>query len=316
VAPRKGWSCRLITVVIATCGRPHLLQRTLQSLSLCARPSSFDGVLVVENGERSGAETVCQQKFNDLPVRYQWSPVRGKNASLNLAIDTLTDDSLVLLADDDLRFAENYLVAYASAAINHPKDHFFGGPFEAEYEVLPPQWLRKYLPLSALGWEFKARSFDNRNSWFLGFNWGAYVGDIRRVGGFDPRIGPGSDSNSTGDEVKIQKSMYKIGMRSMLVKDALVWHHVPATHCSEDWALDRAVRNGKARGEYVRECGGLKLITGHVQNGVRLVSSTTKLFLFGSGHRSYSQFSAHYRRNKAIGYFSAFGNSNSGKRAA
>lgn len=305
---RNGWSFSLITVVIATSGRPALLTRTLQSLSRCERPAALKEVVVVENGEQCDVESICRQDFGGLPVRYHWSPSRGKNASLNLAISSLPDEDLVLLADDDLRFAESYLVAYADAVARYPKGHFFGGPFEAEYESSPPTWLRDYLPLSALGWEAKTKCFDERITWFLGFNWAAYAGDLRRVGGFDPKIGPGSPSNSTGDEVKIQKAMHKIGMRSVLVEDALVWHHVPVEQCSENWALDRAMRNGKARGEYVRECGGFKLITGHLQNGVRLISSSTKLFLFGSGHRSLSQFTAHYHRNKAIGYFSAFDN--------
>jgi hypothetical protein len=302
----NGWSFSLITVVIATAGRPALLARTLQSLSLCERPASLSEVVVVENGQQCDVESICRQDFNGLRIQYRWSAMRGKNASLNLAMQSIPDDGLVLFADDDLRFTDRYLAAYAEAASLHPNGHFFGGPFEAEYESSPPQWLRNYLPLSALGWESKAKCFDERNTWFLGFNWAAYAGDLRRVGGFDPNIGPGSPSNSTGDEVRIQKSMHKIGMRSVLVKEAMVWHHVPAEHCSENWALDRAKRNGKARGEYVRECGGLKLISGHLQNSVRLISSTTKLFLFGSGQRSQSQFTAHYHRNKAIGYFSAF----------
>ena len=291
-----------------------MLRRTLQSLSHCDRPEALKEVLVVENGPRCEVEPICEQGFDGLPVRYHWSEAKGKNATLNLAIQSLDDQELVLMADDDLRFSPSYLKAYATAMARHSSGHFFGGPFVAEYETSPPEWLRDYLPLSALGWEAKSRRFDERSTWFLGFNWAAYAGDLRRVGGFDPNIGPGSASNSTGDEVRMQKLLHKVGMRSVFVEDALVWHHVPVEHCSEKWALDRAKRNGKARGEYVRECGGLKLFTGHLQNGMRLISSSTKLFLFGDGHRSLSQFAAHYNRNKAIGYFSAFDDQS--KRAA
>ena len=44
-------------VLIAAAGKPALLRRTLMSMAAAAKPSSFRGTLVVENGERCGIDS-------------------------------------------------------------------------------------------------------------------------------------------------------------------------------------------------------------------------------------------------------------------
>lgn len=295
-----------MNVLIATSGRSQLLARTLQSLSQCIRAKSFKGAIVIENGQPGFAEEICKADYHGMSVKYIWSPIPGKNAALNLALNRLPNDRLAIFSDDDIRFGPRYLLAYEQAAINRPKGLFFGGPFGVEYEEAPQDWLLSYLPLSAKGWNPAGSSFNPQRTWFIGFNWAASVQDIKSVGLLNSDIGPGSGSNSTGDEVAMQKKLYRYGFHSCFIPEAMVWHYVPACRCSPQWALQRAYRDGIARGEFVSKHRGVRLIVGHLSHGLRLARSKEILVSELAQESTPCDFLKAYRRNKALGYFSAF----------
>lgn len=296
----------MIRLIIATSGRGTLLRRTLQSLSACERPADFSGVTVVENGPQGDAQAVCADCDPTGLIEYQWCETPGKNRALNQALASMDEDDFAVFSDDDVRFVPGYLNAYQATISANPEGHFFGGAFEVDYETAPPSWLLRYLPLSAKGWAPTAEQIQPDRTWFLGFNWAARVGDVKRVGGFDPDIGPGSKSNSTGDEVAMQKAMHALGIHAKLAVGAQVWHYVPAARCSPQWALDRAYRDGLSRGQYVRQTRGLRLFAGHLTQGIRYATARSKQAT-GLGHQTgMQQFMAAYNAQKAKGYYAAF----------
>jgi GT2 family glycosyltransferase len=79
---------------------------------------------------------------------------------------------------------------------------------------------------------------------FLGFNWAAFAEDLHAVGGFDYRKGPGSPTKSVGQETDMQERLLQAGRHGRYVPGAMVWHYVPRSRCSPDWALERAYRIG------------------------------------------------------------------------
>ena len=228
-------------VVIATAGRPDLLRRTLQSLCECDQPLCYRGTIVVENGDRRGAEEVVASFSARLRCRYLFVETSNKSLSLNVALQAC-GESLVYLADDDVRFSPGTLEAYAAAAAGISSGRYFGGPTGVDYEIRPPDWLMRYLPISALGWSAKPDGTQDELD-FLGFNWAAFAGDLRRVGGFNINRGPGAASGSTGQESEMQARLRRDGVKSVYVPDAMVWHYVPADRCSPEWAIARAYRN-------------------------------------------------------------------------
>ncbi|MEM9646045.1 MAG: hypothetical protein AAF989_13740, partial [Planctomycetota bacterium] len=182
---------------------------------------------------------------------------------------------------------------------------FFGGPFGVDYETRPPEWLCRFLPLSARGWTPTEKEIDPKRTWFLGFNWAVRARDLRRAGGFDIDIGPGSASNSTGDEVALQKSLHELGLRSRLVPDAMVWHHVPACRCTPEWALDRAYRDGLARGHYVQRKGGIRRMAGDVTFAIKATRSRLKLATGWDKDSPEREFRSAHDKQKAAGYHAA-----------
>ena len=175
-----------IVVVIATCGRQRLLERTLASLTQCRIPEGFEGTIVVENGSRSGADQVVRHAAAALKARYLFEPRGNKSRALNVALRQAGDALLVFL-DDDVRAGVALLESYATAASAAGRGHFFGGPVAPEYEEDASCLAREVLPISARGYDSSPTTWK----WFLGFNWAAYGDDLKRVGGFDERLGPG-----------------------------------------------------------------------------------------------------------------------------
>ncbi len=293
-------------LLIATAGRANLLGRTLQSVADCRLPTSFTGVTVIENGPACGSQAICNRRYGDLSVRYMWCAVPNKSHALNVALSGMDESTFVIFSDDDIRFTPETLVAYEEAAKRRCVDRFYGGPFGCDYEVAPPTWMFPYMPLSAVGWNPTAAEFDPQVDRFLGFNWAAFCGDIVRLGGFDPNFGPGSPAGATGQESNMQRRMHAAGMSGELVPDAFVNHYVPRDRCSIDWTVERARRNGISRGLARRARPVTDIALSHWSNSVRLVTSTAAKWLTSPLPASKLHFTARYRQQKAIGYFTGF----------
>jgi len=229
-------------VAIATHDRSELLERTLSSLAQCRIPDGFCGTLVVENGSRAGAEAIVSRAPAAIRPRYLFEPVGNKSRALNLVLQEA--GGLVIFLDDDVRVGPELLDAYVRAAHAAGPGHFFGGPVAPDYEQAPPQWLVKFLPLSARGWTLDDPASLASKPFFLGFNWAAYVDDLTRVGGFNDQFGPGAVTGSVGQEGEMQRRLVAGGVTARFVAEALVHHWVPRDRCSADWALDRAYRDG------------------------------------------------------------------------
>lgn len=293
-------------LLIATAGRADLLGSTLRSIASCEIPASLASVIVIENGPACGSELVCRQSYGDLNVRYMWTSEPNKSRALNTAMEQISDQSLIIFSDDDIRFTPKTLVAFEHAASTAASNKYFGGPFGCDYDVVPPPWILPYLPLSAIGWQPNEATFDACNGSFLGFNWAAYCHDIKRLGGFDPNFGPGSPTDATGQESNMQRRMRAAGMTPQLVPNAHVFHFVPANRCSIDWAVHRARRNGISRGVAYRNRSVAEIALNLWGYSIGLLTSTAAKVLTSPIPDSRLHFHARYRQQKALGYFNGF----------
>lgn len=239
-------------VTIATSGRSELLRRTLDSLARCERPAGYRQTVVVENGPRCGAEAVVRSSQSWLNAGYIHFPWGNKSAALNAALQRL-DNCLVFFTDDDVRLAPGTLCAIADEARGKSSQRFYGGAMSVDYQAAPPPWLLQYLPCSAKGWELDANDRVGVNAAFFGCNWAAFTHDLRNAGGFNPNLGPGSPSGSTGQETEMQSRLVKNGVMPVYVPEARVWHYVPEDRCSPQWTIDRNFKHGLEDGARAAE---------------------------------------------------------------
>ncbi len=236
-----------LAVIIPTHGRSKLLARTLESLARCELPEGYSRTIVVENGGRQGAEQTVRQAATRLAVDYLYHPVANKSAALNAVLEHAGEDLLVL-TDDDVRFAPQFLVVYALAAGSETSGSFFGGPMGVDYEKEPPDWLKSYLPLSARGWEWEGPDRAVTQPLFLGCNFAAFAHDLRRCGGFDPFLGPGGPSRARGQDTAVQVNLLALGVKGRYLPEAHVWHYVPEERCTPRWLLRRKYRHAVRAG--------------------------------------------------------------------
>lgn len=234
-----------MTVLIPTHGRPTLLKRTLESLQACKLPESYHELVVIENGSRDGAEELIAKLPERLNARYMYRERGNKSYALNEALKTI-EDGLAVFFDDDVRVHPDTLGAYAESASRRCKGYFYGGPIACDYESKPPEWLISYLPYSARGWPLTKDIQEENWKYFLGFNWAAFVNDLRLAGGFDTNYGPGG--RGTGQETEMQHRLLQKGASRIFVAEAKVWHWVPEARCNPNWALNRSYKNGISRG--------------------------------------------------------------------
>lgn len=231
-----------MVIIIPTCQRGELLERTLQCLVDADLPDSVTRVVVIENGKKDEAEIKVAKFVDNLPVEYRYTPVGSKCHALNLVLEECTGEFVVFF-DDDVRIDPGCVRAYADAAAGKIGGEFYAGRCNVDYDVAPPEWLKDYLPFSAKGWSYGDVVRELAEPLALGFNWAAFADDIAKAGSFNPEIGPGR-LISIGDETDLQRVMLQQGVKGVYLPAALVWHHVPADRCSSEWTLERNRRMG------------------------------------------------------------------------
>jgi glycosyltransferase involved in cell wall biosynthesis len=292
----------MLHIVIATRGRAGLLERTLRSLEKCEPVSVYGQALVIENGERSGAEDVVRRAAAPLRARYLFHPEANKSSALNAALHQL-EDGLVVFLDDDVLVGEGLLRAYAAAASGVTQGVFFGGPVHADYELQPAPWLMPYLPVGAKGWSLDPTTTVITSPDFLGANWAAFARDLKEFGGFDPWFGPGSATRSTGQEQAMQIRLLGAGLHGRYVPDAEVWHWNPQDRCSPRWALHRAYRNGVKYGLQARLPADIVRVWGYPRYAVRSAAEKTLWAIVRSvDPRPEARFKARHEWLVALGF--------------
>ncbi|MCG8583247.1 MAG: glycosyltransferase [Pirellulales bacterium] len=238
-----------IAVVIATAGRPALLERTLDSLAACTKPVHYRGVWIVENGPPGNVRQIAAKYEAQHDVRYCHVSRPNKSNALNRLLEQ-SDDELLVFTDDDVRFEHDALLAYETAAQDIHRGQFFGGPLGVDYESdPPPDWMRPMLPKTAVGWQRSERQIVRLpRPRFLGPNWAAFAEDLRRIGGFDPRLGPGATTGATGQETEAQQRLSADGVEGYYVPQAMAWHYVAAESMTPKWVVERKRRHSREWG--------------------------------------------------------------------
>lgn len=96
---------KLVSVVIRTCNRPHILRETLESVRRQTYPNIE--VVIAEDGSNT-AQKMLMEEFSDLNIRYACTgECKGRTIAGNMALSMTTGAYLNFLDDDDLLFPEH-----------------------------------------------------------------------------------------------------------------------------------------------------------------------------------------------------------------
>ena len=205
-----------LTLAIATCGRADALARCLEAVR--AQTRGPDEIIVVDQ-DPSEAVRLAVQK-SQLPVRYFEQPRLGLSASRNLALARAVG-TVLAVTDDDCFPDPGWAEAVRKAMEEDSSLTGVTGP------ILPPPGdppANMFATSSRPSRE--SRLFASRTvPWAVGSgaNFSARVTDLKRVGGWDERLGVGT-SGKAAEDCEIIDRLLAAGGRIRYDGDALMHH--------------------------------------------------------------------------------------------
>jgi glycosyltransferase involved in cell wall biosynthesis len=222
-----------LSVIISTWNNSSRLAITLDALLNCQIPEGLNWeVVVVNNNCNDKTDAVISKFISRLPISYVKEPRQGLSLAKNKGLKE-AKGKFVLFTDDDVKPCAQWIKIYWQAYKTHPRQTFFGGPVESDFEASPNPELLKVAPYSVKGFNIgkKMRFLDDKN--FISANWGCEADILKELGGFDTRKGLNASSKLvTGEEVDLMKRLKRLGWKALYLPDASLKHFVPASKCS------------------------------------------------------------------------------------
>lgn len=253
-----------ISVILATCKRCEILNFTLESF----RQLNYDHCLwdlqVVDNADDPMTKALVESWSDKLPIHYLVEPKSGKNNALNRAIPEAQGE-LILLTDDDIIAAPDWLIQVWEGVQRWPKHMVFGG------RILP-SWPNGFSPP------------DMQNPYLVGAyaiaNWDNPEGEycVEKVFGanmavrrelfecgwrFNGSVGPSQQKNYVmGSEADFVSRLFNAGFTPVYLPQALVYHQIRPEQMSFNWLKSRAYRAGLGSAALNHNVAGNKAIAG------------------------------------------------------
>lgn len=252
-----------LSIVIPTYGNKSRLKLLLNSIFKAKLPQSLIEIIVVENGHKFDAETVCSELsgYTKIPIIYLYLDEANLGKARNLGIKNSIGDWILFL-DDDIQIHEDCLMSYEQGFFEaDPKIvAFMGGPLTPDYEEKPEDWLIEFLPFSARGLYLGDEKLSINTPILLGGNIVVSRSTFDSEHRFDSLATTGSNSGFVGEETRLQAALLKAGFEGWYLPGGLVFHYVPKDRCSISWLRKRYLRSGETTGYCGDEVCGPQLL--------------------------------------------------------
>jgi GT2 family glycosyltransferase len=227
-----------VAVVVCTRNRPDNLREALESLARQSLARDRYTVVVVDNGDGSGAD-VAEAAGADT-VLHVAEP--GLSRARNAGCQASTAPVLAFLDDDAVATPE--WLATGAELLRRLEATACGGPILPLYDDPPPDWFRDDYELRTWGDEERLLVFGetlSASNLFLARE--ALAG----VGGFDPRLGMRAETVAVGEETALFRQLWQRGgFRAAYSPTLVVRHRVPARKLTVAYQLRRAAAAGDA----------------------------------------------------------------------
>jgi GT2 family glycosyltransferase len=229
-----------VTILICTLDRAADLRETLSSVAALAPPPGCEvEVLVVDNGSRE-ALAAAPPTSARLPVRLLVEGRRGKSHALNRGVAEARG-RVVLFTDDDVRVPPDWIERLAGPILRDEADLVGGGV------RLAPHLERPWMGDLHRAWLAHNLSPDGAAVTFIaGANMAVSAEWLRRLGPFDPELGPGPEGLGNAEDTLLVYQAQRAGARVLRVAAAPVLHELDAGRLSRRWFLDAAVARGRS----------------------------------------------------------------------
>lgn len=237
----------MLTVILSTYNRGHLLAKTLDSFSQLEPPKNGWKLIVIDNRSHDDTRKVVLSFQDQLPLTYIYESKPGKSAALNRGLSDREGD-LIILTDDDVLAHKDWLLNLEAAADANPGYHLFGGRIIPRWEIEPEAWLTETVSIQGNFALTDPSWLDGpiKASLIFGPNMACRSEVFDKGFLFDERIATdGTTSFPMGDETDLLVRAERAGFKAWFVKDAVIEHTIPASNIKPKWLIRRAFRQGR-----------------------------------------------------------------------
>jgi glycosyltransferase involved in cell wall biosynthesis len=230
----------MLSVAVCTRDRAAKLSNCLESLARMRVPEGLAWeLIVVDNGSTDATAEVLRdfEARGAVPLRRCFEPRRGLSTARNHALQVSRGD-VIAFTDDDCRVAPDWLAVLAATFASDQAVWFLGGRVELFNPADQPLSVRtEREPLDLTG-------AIHALHLFIGCNMAFRREAVRRVGDFDPRLGPGTAAPGW-EELDFVYRLVRVGVPLRYTPDLLVHHdHGRATQAAAD-VLRRGYMKGR-----------------------------------------------------------------------
>jgi glycosyltransferase involved in cell wall biosynthesis len=241
-----------LDVLVATCERPLLLSRTLESLLAAPIPVGLDvQVTVIQNDAYDSTRDVVEAFYHSFDGRlhYVQEQKRGKSHALNAAIHATNGDLIGFIDDDEEVDADWY--AQILSAFGDERIDFIGGPCLPRWGAVPPPWM----PSSYRGVIGYVDDGDrvmvfgeDAPGMLMGGNAVVRRPVLLRVGEFLPTLGPRPELRLlSGEDEDFYARLLDVGARGLYIPGLKIYHYVPAERLTKRYYRRWCFWNGVSR---------------------------------------------------------------------
>ena len=241
-----------VTVVFATRNRAAAIAPVLDSFTRLRSPAGGWKLLVVDNGSTDATADLLARYHDRLPLTVLCEPTAGKNRALNRALPSF-EGGLVVLTDDDVLPAADWLCQLQQAADANPEAALFGGTVLPHWSAPRPAWLTEAaVPFSVLYAQQKRAAGACSCDAIFGPNMAVRRGVFEAGFRFSEAVGPDESRRlyAMGGETEFLRRVEAAGYKGWFVPEALVGHIVRPLQLTEDWILARGYRYGIGEGRH------------------------------------------------------------------
>jgi glycosyltransferase involved in cell wall biosynthesis len=244
-----------VDIAICTWNRATLLEKTLESIKRLIVPWQVQlRVILVDNGSTDETKKVLAGFASDesFTKRHQVllldESIQGHTHARNKALDHV-DSDLLIWTDDDVLLDAFLVQRYVEVANLNPKQAFFGGKIEPDFEVTPEDWITE-------NWDELKGCFAERD---LGEEPIAFSKDALPYGAnfairtelqqqfrFNVELGRRGELVNGEDELEMMRRVLEAGYEGQWVPDAKVKHFIDRSRMSEVWVREYFVGQGRS----------------------------------------------------------------------
>jgi GT2 family glycosyltransferase len=237
------------TVVVPTFRRPASLHRTLEALVAQRHPGVDWDVVVFDNDDAPGAAPVVDALAPRLPVpvRHIREPKRGACHARNRGISEVSAPITVFLDDDVVPDGDDWLAHLLRPLLEH-RAQGVAGRVLLDPQAPRPDWFKNSWDGISFGQydlgdeEQPVDKLDYINT----ANGAVETEWLRKVGGFDPTLGPREGVPLLNDDVRLCRRLFAAGAEILYIPDATAIHELPPARVTKRYIARREYFRGRS----------------------------------------------------------------------